>query len=119
MIEMKRLISISTMARIGTAFLLFYSLKRHPYDYYIVLRWVTFGVCSYSAFIAWRSEKIGWVWTLGLVAAVFNPVIPIHLKRETWAYIDAAAACLILISIYFVPERKQLQPESGRTLHKE
>ena len=104
---MKHIVSISTLARLITAFLLFYSLKRHPYSYYTVLRWVTFGVGSYSAFIAWKTNKQGWAWILGVIALMFNPLIPVNLKREIWAWIDVASGIVFLLSIYFVQDISQ------------
>lgn len=101
---MKRFLSISTLIRLIAAFLLFYSLKRHPYSYYTILRWVTFGVGSYTAFIAWKNNLIGWAWILGIIALVFNPLLPVNLKREVWAWIDVGAGIVFLISIYFVQD---------------
>jgi hypothetical protein len=102
---MKKYLTVSSLARIIAAGLLFYALKRHAYDYYTLLRWVTFGVGLYSAIIAFKDEKTGWAAILGMLALLFNPLIPVHLKRETWAIIDVAAGVLLLASIPFVQAR--------------
>jgi hypothetical protein len=44
-------------------------------------------------------KKVGWLFVFVIVAIVPNPNIPPHLKRETWAFVDIAAAVLLLLSI--------------------
>ena len=90
---------IAIVGKLVAAGLLFGALGRHPYDYYTLMRWVVCGVAAFGAFQAFVSGKNGWVWALAIVALVFNPLIPVHLKRETWAIIDSSAAILLLISI--------------------
>ena len=82
--------------------MLFYALERQPYDYYTLLRWVTFGASSYSALIAYKAEKTEWAVILGITALLFNPLIPVNLRRETWVFIDLAAGILLLVSLLFV-----------------
>lgn len=103
-ITLKRYLSISSLVRIVAAGLLFYALKRHPYDYYTLLRWITFGAGLYTAIIAFKNEKIGWTVILGILMLLFNPFTPVHLQRQTWAFIDVAAGILLLVSIPFVQE---------------
>lgn len=55
-----------------------------PYGYYMLLRLV---VCAAAAFLAYQHYQAlgalhGWAVTLGLVALVFNPLLPLHLDRE-------------------------------------
>ncbi|MGH9878865.1 MAG: DUF6804 family protein [Nitrososphaerales archaeon] len=88
-----------TVARIVAAFMLFFALDRNPYDYYVLLRWVVCGVSVYGAWIALELDKAGWFWCFGIIALVFNPLIPFHLSRETWTFIDIAGAMLLLGSI--------------------
>jgi len=79
------------------------ALGHHPYDYYRLLRWIVCGVAAFAAFRASeRNKNGGWVWVLAFVALLFNPIIPVHLERETWAFIDVGVAVLLLISIVAV-----------------
>lgn len=71
---------------------------RMPYGYYTFTRIV---VCGFSAFVAWSSwederpvARAGAI-ALGLLAVLFNPLIPIHLKRDTWFVLDIGAALLV------------------------
>lgn len=90
------------MAKVIAAAMLLVALGRHPYGYYILLRWVVCGVAAFSAFRASELGKTGWVWPLAIVALFFNPIVPVHLGRELWALIDVAVAALFVISIVAV-----------------
>ena len=77
-----------------------YGRHHAPYDdYYTLLRWVVCGVATFAAFHAAKSKKTGWMWVLAIAALAFNPLLPVHLKRETWAVIDIAVAVLLVVSI--------------------
>ncbi len=89
----------SIVAKLIAAVMLFAALGRHPYDYYTLLRWIACGVCAFTAFQSMQSKKTGWLIIFVIAAVMLNPVAPIHLKRETWAFVDAAAAVLLLVSI--------------------
>ena len=86
--------------------LLLWALDRHAYSYYQILRWVVCGAAVYSAFVAMDSKKISWAWAIGITAVLFNPIIPIHLTRDSWAVIDVIAAILFAASTFFVRERR-------------
>jgi len=108
---MKRLITLSTVARIVAAGLLFWALGKHPYDYFTILRWVTCAVALYALYVAYSQKAIGWAWTMGVIAVLFNPLIIVRLKRATWRPIDVIAGIVLLISIWFVQEKRpQIQP---------
>jgi DNA repair exonuclease SbcCD ATPase subunit len=94
------------IAKLIAALLLFAALGRHPYDYYTLLRWITCAVCAFTAFQAAEMKKSGWLWVFIIVAIVFNPLVPLRLKRDTWALVDIAAAVLLLLSIAVMDIRK-------------
>lgn len=102
---MKTYFSVSGIARLVAAALLIWALARHPYGYYKLLRWVVCGAGAYSAFVALASEKMAWVWILGIIAVVFNPLIPVHLDRDTWAIIDVVTAGVFIVSTFLVREK--------------
>ena len=89
----------SIIAKLIAAVMLFAAIARHGYDYYTLLRWIACGVCAYTVYQAVQSNKIMWVWIFAVAAIVLNPIIPVHLKRDTWAFIDVAVALLLLVSI--------------------
>ena len=95
-----------------TSGMLLGALGRHAYDYYVLLRWVVCGIGALSAFRAAGFGKTGWAWALGIVALFFNPIIPVHLTRETWGFIDVGAALLLLVSIAAVDLRPPSTPSN-------
>ena len=89
----------SIIAKLIAAIMLFAALGRHGYDYYTLLRWIACGAAAYTAFQAVQINKVGWLIVFVIVAIVLNPIIPLHLKRESRAFVDIAAAVLLLLSI--------------------
>lgn len=90
------------VAKLVAAGMLFGALGRQPYGYYTLLRWIVCGVAAFAAVRASELGKSGWVWPLATIALFFNLIIPVHLERETWAFIDIGVAVLLLISILIV-----------------
>jgi len=76
------------------------------YGYYIFLRWI---VCLSSVFFAYLAYQVGkkyWAWIMGIIAVLFNPIIPIYLKKEIWGPIDIISAVIYLISFFILKEKK-------------
>jgi len=82
-----------------TAAMLLLALADWPYGYYQLLRIVVCAVAAWGAVLAYGMEKPGWAWLLGALAVLFNPVFPIYLEREVWAFIDVATAVLLIASL--------------------
>ncbi len=96
---------ISILVRIIAAGLLMWGLARHSYDYYTLLRWIVCASGGYLIYTAYDLRKTPWVWIFGGIAILFNPIIPIHLKKSTWASIDVISGVVMIISIFFVREK--------------
>lgn len=79
-----------------SAAMLFLGAAPLPYGYYMLLRLVACGVFAYAAFIAYERKNKTLPWVLGLMALIFNPIIKIHFPKEVWAFVDVAAAILLL-----------------------
>ena len=91
-----------TITRLIAAGMLFLALTRMPYEYYQILRWVVCGVSAYTAFLASEMALNGWMWLFIVIAIMFNPIVPVHMTRDAWAWIDATVALLIIVSIWKV-----------------
>ena|SRR5271155_6210391 len=76
---------------------------RLPYGYYTVLRIAVFVFAAVIAIAEWNEGVQGQVISIafGFVALLFNPLVPIHLKRATWFYIDIGIAVLIAAHLVF------------------
>jgi hypothetical protein len=44
---------------------------------------------------------------MGLVALLFNPVVPVHLTREIWFFIDLAVAAIFAVYALTVARREE------------
>ena len=60
-----------------------------PYGYYTVLRII---VCLAAFFIAWlvlSRDSTRWLgWAFAGLAILYNPIIRVHLDRDTWAILN-------------------------------
>ncbi len=86
----------------------------NPYGYYILLRWVCCGAFAYLAFQAFAQEKQGWVWILGVTAAVYNPVLRVHLTREIWSVLNVITIGIAIASVFVlkVSDKKKTPPNN-------
>jgi hypothetical protein len=71
-----------------------------PYGYYQILRWVIAGVAVFIGFTAYKLEKKVWIWLMGIITLLFNPIAPIYLDKGTWVVIDFIVAIIFLVSIF-------------------
>ncbi len=106
----------SILLRAAVSVMLLLALASFPYGYYILLRWITCGVGLYGASIAYNQSKKGWAIGLAAIALIFNPLLPLHLDRETWAFVDIVAAVLLLSSIVYVREMPPLESEADSSI---
>jgi hypothetical protein len=77
---------------------------RMPYGYYTFTRIVVCGFGAFFAFLAWEDGPLSRLWSVifGLLAVLFNPVVPIYLSRGSWFYFDLLAAALFAAHLLFV-----------------
>ena len=104
------------IARVIAIILLFWALDKHPYGYYTLLRFVVGGVSAYGAYFAVELKENGWAWTLGIIAILFNPIVPIYLDKGTWAFIDFGVAIILLISLFLLRKSKSENNDIDKTL---
>jgi hypothetical protein len=87
----------------------------NPYGYYIVLRWVCCAAFTYLALKAHAQGKEGWVWGLGVMAVIYNPIIRIHLTRDIWSAVNIATLIIAVSSIFVI--RSPPAPAQGLLGH--
>lgn len=88
--------------RLITFIFLLGALIELPYGYYTLLRFLVCGVSGYTAYIALELNKKSWVWIFGIIALLFNPLIPIYLDKGTWQIIDIITAIFFIISLFSI-----------------
>ena len=84
------------------AMLLWALNPENPYAYYTLLRWVTCVVFAYLAFRSAAQRHTEWTWVLGASAAIYNPIIPVHLNREIWSILNLAGAAVAATSAFVI-----------------
>ncbi|MDR7555376.1 MAG: hypothetical protein QN157_07180 [Armatimonadota bacterium] len=77
------------------AVLLLLAILPWPYGYYVFMRWIVVAASGYAAWVAYAGSRHTWTWILGAVAVLFNPVFPIHMRRNDWMVFDLVGAGLL------------------------
>jgi hypothetical protein len=98
MSEKRTPVGVPTAVIYASAAMLAAALLPWPYGYYQLLRLVACGVFAYAAYVAFRRERAGYGFGYAILAALFNPFVPVYLSREVWAPIDVGAALWLLVS---------------------
>lgn len=70
-----------------------------PYGYFVLLRWVVAGIALFNLWAAYNLQKMGWVWIMGGIAILFNPILPIYLSKGMWIFIDLVVVFMFIASI--------------------
>lgn len=83
---------------------LFMALGSLPYSYYQLLRFFICGVGAYGAYLAYQQKKTGWIWVLGAIALLFNPLVKFYLGKEAWKIVDLLGG--IIFIAYFLKLKK-------------
>ena|SRR5215213_4753775 len=95
---MKAAVTYTILCALAAIFLLWALTPKHSYDFFILLRFAICGVNAIGVYLAIRRKSAVWFFLLIALAVLFNPLVPIPLKRATWIYVDAATAFLLLLS---------------------
>ena len=84
---------------IASLMLLWALYPDNPYAYYTLLRVVCCGVFAYLAVQAHKQQNSDWVWILGSIAVLYNPIATIHLTREIWSIVNVVTIIVAGISV--------------------
>lgn len=76
-----------------------------PHWYYQLLKLATCAVCAYSA-VKTKREWIRWIF--GVLAVLYNPVLPIHLSdKDVWSAINFATAAFMWLTLYLATKENK------------
>src|SRR5438552_5206733 len=95
---MKRTLGLYVAWLVTTVMLVLAVTGKHPYSFYTLLRWICCAVFVYSAFTARETNRLPWAWIFGVLAVLFNPILPVHLRRDRWQTVDWAAIGVIVVA---------------------
>jgi len=104
--KLRGFITASVISRLVCAIFLFLALGNLPYGFYVLLRWVTLLACGYSLIVAKSKNDTKWAWAFAVIGLLFNPIIPVHMDKSTWAIVDAITAILMIVSVFFIREKE-------------
>jgi len=99
--------------RILAAGLLFWASAKHPIGYYTFLEFIVCATAAYGAYNFGQFKQAVWVWIMVTVVILFNPLLPVHLKRHDWAYVDPSVAILFLVSIPALYQARTKQKDTA------
>lgn len=100
------------LARVVAAAMLLWSLARHPYSYFELLRIVVCAVCAFGIYAAIQWKQQGWAWAFGVLILLFNPFVKVALGRQMWNYVDVAVAVFLIASIFLLKEKADESAQS-------
>ena len=83
------------------------AIDKHPYGFYNLLRIIVCITALYGIFKARNNNKINLMWIFGIVTFLFNPILPMHLTRDIWKYIDIITAIFLFISFFALKKSKK------------
>lgn len=71
-----------------------------PYFYFQLLRWVVCGIAIFNIFFSHEIGKRYWPWVMGVVAILFNPILPFYLDKGMWVFIDIVVAIVTSVFVF-------------------
>jgi hypothetical protein len=90
------------------AVLLVVALLPLPYGYYTLLRLAVTACAGFLAYVSMGAGQKGSLVTFSAIAVLFNPVIPVHLDREIWFFIDIAVAVYFIAAWRFLAKKQSI-----------
>jgi uncharacterized membrane protein HdeD (DUF308 family) len=75
-----------------------------PYGYYRFLRWVVTLGGIFSAVSSFQKNAVGWAFSFGIIAILFNPIAPFHMEKSTWVVFDILTAIVFGVSAFSTKE---------------
>lgn len=101
------MLQLSKIAAIASIILLALAVtSRWPSGFYTFLRIVVCGTVVWLAVEAYQFRKAPLAWVLGGLAILFNPLIPIYMRRPQWRWFDFIALFVLAIAVVIVRPRQ-------------
>lgn len=85
---------------VSITMLLMAMLGSWPYGFYVLLRLVVCLTSIFNASFAYKKKQKQWMYTMGFIALLFNPIIKIHFDKSTWQLIDLVTAIILAFSVF-------------------
>ena len=82
------------------AAMLLLAFSGHRRGSFLFLRLVVSIGAALLALTTHKQNTMGWMWAMIGVLVLFNPLLPIHLRRHTWQIIDLVAAGVFVAAAF-------------------
>jgi hypothetical protein len=92
----------SAVTLVSIALLVLAAAGRWPYGFYTFLRIVVCGSAVYMAAEAYQTRDVLWTCVMGAAALLFNPLVPVYLRRSQWRWFDVFAIVVFILSLRFI-----------------
>lgn len=80
-----------------------------PYDFFELLRVLVFVTSLIVIAALWKAKILsGWMWLTFSVAILYNPLMTIHLHRDTWVWINIATVIMFVALIASIRGQKSV-----------
>lgn len=83
---------------LAVCLLLLWAFDRHPYQYYIHLRYAVCGAGLYGVYLTRASLMRIWQIIFLLMACLYNPIFPVHLERSTWEVVNVVTGITFVLA---------------------
>jgi hypothetical protein len=97
-------------------------LVRLPYGFFMLLRIVLCITAAIGVKRAREAQKNNWVWVYGILAVLYNPILPVHLgDKGVWVVVNIATVVIFWVGLFkfenVVPYLRSLALASQPTIH--
>jgi hypothetical protein len=74
-------------------------------DYFVLLQATIFITCVIAMVLIWRVDRLStWLGVIFTLAVIYNPLLPLHLHRTTWGWINVLSIPPLAFLILAVKE---------------
>jgi len=92
---------------IVSAIALIIAIGDQPYDYYTLLRWGISAIGIYYTYSFYKKSSSAF-WVFGIIAVLFNPIIPFYSTKDSWQFIDLIVAAIFGFCAYAVNNENKI-----------
>lgn len=84
---------------LAAVLLLWALVPSNPYGYYSVMRWILCATFIYIAVKSHEQQRQVWIWVWGVLAGIYNPIVPVRATREFWEIINIVTIVIVIVGV--------------------
>jgi hypothetical protein len=84
------------------------AILRMPYGFYSIVRMYTFLTYSYLSFHFFEAKNNKYFFPSLLILIIYNPMLKVFLKKETWTIVNIISALFSLYLYYLLKNNKNI-----------